>query len=258
MTTRSSNDQNRTDRSEGSGNDQHRAGESEQPRATVRPRLMWVGVAIALLAMLGIGWAMIVHSGVGEIVGVVALVVGGLLAWRGGVLNDVQSSQPMSQEVEAAVHGGTHSGVEAGDQVHDPEAQARAVETTERKHALLRSRVEASGPPLRPVATLGLLLLGAWLFIGTFVLPYYYTVTGVNSVERALGGAIVVTLCALWLRHVGPNLMAAGLAALAGILLVLAAFYAPHSSVVVNFQEAGSGSLVVLAAALTAGTRRRR
>ncbi len=239
-----------------SGEDEVR--DAEQSRATVRPRLMWAGVGLALVAMFGIGWAMIAESNVGEIVGVVALVVGSFVAWRGGVLNDVQSSQPMRKEVEAAVHGRRHSGVEPGEQLHDPEAEERAVVLTERKQALLRSRVEAPGPPIRPVATLGLLLLGAWLFVGTFVLPYYYTVTGVNSVERALGGAIVITLCALWLRHVGPNLVAAGLAAVVGVLLVLAAFFLPHSSIWVNLQEAGSGSLVVLAAALAAGSRRRR
>jgi hypothetical protein len=218
---------------------------------------MWAGVGLALLGMCVIGWAMIAHSGAGEVAGVVVLVLGGLLAWRGGVLNDVQSSQPLSHEVEAAVHGREHSGVEAGEQLHDPEAQARAAELTRRKQALLRSRVAAPGPPMRPVATLGLLLLGAWLFVGTFVLPYYYTVTGVNSVQRALGGAIVVMLCALWLRHVGPSVVAAGMAALAGIALVLAAFLAPHGSLWVDLQEAWTGSLVVLAAALAAGTRRR-
>jgi len=231
--------------------------ESEQPRATVRPRLMWAGVGITLLAMFGIGWAMIQHSGTAEIVGVVALVVGGLLAWRGGVLNDVQSSQPMSHEIQAAVHGRDHSGVQAGEQLHDPEAQRRAASVTRRKQALLRSRVAAPGPPMRPVATLGLLLLGAWLFIGTFVLPYYYTVTGVNSVQRALGAAIVVLLCGFWLRHVGPSPVVAALAAAAGVALVLAAFLAPHGNQWVDLQEAGSGALVVLAAALAAGSRRR-
>jgi hypothetical protein len=231
--------------------------QADQPQAKVRPRLMWAGVGLALLGMCGIGWAMIVHDAPGEIAGVVALVVGGLLAWRGGVLNDVQSSQPMSHEVEAAVHGREHAGVEAGEQLHDPEAQARAAELTERKQALLRSRVAAPGPPVRPVATLGLLLLGAWLFVGTFVLPYYYTVTGVNSVQRALGGAIVVTLCALWLRHVGPSIVAAGLAAITGVALVVAAFLLPHGSLWVDLQEAWTGSLVVLASALAAGSRRR-
>ncbi|MGN6577987.1 MAG: hypothetical protein ACTHKG_20130, partial [Nocardioides sp.] len=67
----------------------------------------------------------------------------------------------------------------------------------------------------------------------------------------------VVTLCALWLRHVGPSNIAAGLAALAGVALVVAAFLAPHESVWVNLQEAWTGSLVVLAAALAAGSRRR-
>ncbi len=231
--------------------------ESERPRARVRPRLMWAGVGLALLAMFGIGWAMIVHDAPGEIAGVVALVVGGLLAWRGGVLNDVQSSQPVSHEVEAAVHGREHAGVEPGERLHDPEARARAAELTRRKQAVLRSRVAAQGPPVRPVATLGLLLLGVWLFVGTFVLPYYYTVTGVNGVQRALGGSIVVMLCALWLRHVGPSIVAAGLAALTGGALVVAAFLAPHGSLWVDLQEAWTGSLVVLAAALAAGSRPR-
>ncbi|MGN6574677.1 MAG: hypothetical protein ACTHKG_03225, partial [Nocardioides sp.] len=116
-------DERATDRDRAGRNQADRQ-QADQPRARVRPRLMWAGVGIALLAMFGIGWAMIAHNAPGEIAGVVALVVGGLLAWRGGVLNDVQSSQPMSHEVEAAVHGREHSGVEAGEQLHDPQAQA--------------------------------------------------------------------------------------------------------------------------------------
>jgi hypothetical protein len=218
---------------------------------------MWAGVFLALVAMFVIAWAMIEHSTPGEVVGVVALVVGGVLAWRGGVLHDVQSSEPLSHEVDAAVHGRDHSGVAVGEQLHDPVAQARAAELTRRKQALLQSRVAAPGPPMRPVATLGLLLLGAWLFIGAFELPYYYTVTGVNSTNRALGAAIVVTLCALWLRHVGPSLVASGLAALTGVLLVLAALFAPHGSIWVDLQEAWCGSLIVLATALSVGSKQR-
>jgi hypothetical protein len=216
---------------------------------------MWAGVALALVAMFVIAWAMIEHSTTGEVVGVVALALGGLLAWRGGVLNDVQSSEPMSHEVDAAVHGREHSGVAVGEQLRDPEAQARAAELTRSKHVLLQSRVAAPGPPMRPVATLGLLLLGAWLFVGAFVLPYYYTVIGVNGTNRALGASIVVTLCALWLRHVGPSLVAAGLAALTGLLLVVAAVFAPHGSIWVDLQEAWCGCLVVLATALSVGSR---
>jgi hypothetical protein len=218
---------------------------------------MWAGVLITLAAMFVIGWAMIEHSTTWEVVGVVALVIGGVLAWRGGVLNDVQSSEPMSHEIDAAVHGRDHSGVAVGEQLHDPEAQARAAELTRRKHVVLQSRVAAPGPPMRPVATLGLLLLGAWLFVGAFVLPYYYTVIGVNGTNRALGAAIEVTLCALWLRHVGPSLVAAGLAALTGVLLVLAAMFAPHGSLWIALQEAWCGCLVVLATALSIGSRHR-
>jgi hypothetical protein len=231
--------------------------DTEQPRARVRPQLMWAGVLLALVAMCVIAWGMIEHSTTGEIVGVVALAVGGVLARSGGVLNDVQSSQPLSHEIDAAVHGREHSGVAVGEKLHDPAAQARAAELTRRKQAMLRARVAAPGPPMRPVATLGLLLLGAWLFIGAFELPYYYTVTGVNGTNRALGAAIVVTLCAPWLRHVGPSLVASALAALTGVLLVLASLFAPHGSIWVDLQEAWCGSLIVLATALSVGSRHR-
>jgi hypothetical protein len=202
--------------------------------------------------MFVIGWAMLQRSETWIVVGVVVMAVGALLAWHGGILKDVQATQPMSNELEAAVHGDPHEGIEAGQQLHDPRAQAAAARTARETRAVLESRVAAPGPPIGPVATFGLLLLGVWLFVGSFMLPYYYTVTGVNSTNRALGASIVIVLCALWMRHVRTGLVAAGLAALVGIALVVGALLLTHNDIWVRYQEGVCGTLVVLCAALAA------
>lgn len=219
-------------------------------RTTVWPRPMWTGVALAIIGMATIALAMTQGSGAWTWIGVGVLATGLLAAWRSGVLNDVQATQPMSHELHEAMEGGTYPGVAAGEQIQDGVAKQHARDTTMRTDHLLASQVRAPAPPVRPAATLVLLLLGGWIFASTFLVLHPYTVTGQNSALRDLGFAIIVTLSALWLRHLGANRAVSAVAVLAGVLLVLSAFLLPYDNQAVAAVDAVNGAAVTLAAML--------
>ena len=216
----------------------------------VRPRIMWTGVALALLGMAFIALAMILMWGWWVWAGVGVLAVGLLVAWRGGALNDVQSGTALSQELQEAAKGGTHHGVAAGQQIQDRSAQEHALATTERTEQILAARRNTS-VPVSPAASIVLLALGVWIFVGTFVIPHAYTNVGQNSALRDLGFAIVVTLSALWLRNVGPNRVVSGIVVLMGVLMVLSAFLLPHDSLAVAVDDGLTGAFVIIAGLLS-------
>ena len=137
-----------------------------------------------------------------------------------------------------------------------PRARAEARRATERAG---RARVGSTGhadPPLYPVATLLLLLLGAWTFLGVFILGYPYTGVGHDNALREQGAAIVLVLCALWLRRVGCSRVAATVAALVGAGLVSSALWLPHQVARTRGDEGLVGVLVVIVCGAVAATRR--
>ncbi len=219
-------------------------------RTLVRPRPLWAGVALAIIGMVTIALAMTQGSQVWTWIGVGVLAIGLLVAWRAGILNDVHSAEPMSHEVHEVVKGGTFAGVAAGEQIRDGAARRHARETTARTTDHLASQVKAPSPPARPAATLSLLLLGGWIFASTFLVLHPYTVTGQNSALRDLGFAIIVTLSALWLRHIGPNRAVTAVAVLAGVLMVLSAFLLPYDNQAVAVLDTVNGAAVILVAML--------
>ncbi len=217
----------------------------------VRPRLSWGGAALALLGVVAIGFAMTLDAGAWTWAAVGVTVLGLLIAWRGGIAYDVHGVKPAGEELEEAVHGDAHQGVASGERLTGEEARGRAVAVSRQTRELLRDRVEAPAPPLAPMGTLMLLVLGAWLVIGKFALQYPFTITGQNSGNRDLGFALVLILAGLWLRQVGPSRVASGLCLLSGLLLVLAGLFLPHAAVRVQANELVVGTLVILSWAAT-------
>lgn len=138
-----------------------------------------------------------------------------------------------------------------------PRARSEARRISQRSR---RARAQSPGltdAPAYPVATLGLVVLGAWTFIGVFVLGYPYSVVGQNSELRALGAAIVLMLCGLWIRHLGFSVVAATLAGAVGAAMTWAAFALPHDNPRVRVDEFIVGVLVMLTTAAAAATRPR-
>lgn len=139
-----------------------------------------------------------------------------------------------------------------------PRARAEARRVTARSQ---RARARSSrhpNPPLYPLSTLLLLALGAWTFLGVFILGYPYTVVGQNSVLRVLGAAIVLTLCALWLRNVGFSRVVTALAGIVGAALLASALWLPHQVARIRANEGVVGALVVIACIAVVATRRDR
>lgn len=220
----------------------------------VRPRVLWAGVGLAVLGMVVLGWGLVAGSALWTWAGTAAVVVGLLVAWRGGVLNDAQAEQPLGRNVQDAVHGNVHEGISPEARVERRAANERAAAVTQQTRERLLAVQTAPTPPLRPVATLALLVLGGWLVFCQFGFGYPYTVTGQNSGLRDLGFALVLVLSGFWLRHVGPSRVVLGLCLLAGILLLLSGVFLPHQLVRVQWNELVVGAGVLLAAAVAAGS----
>ncbi|MFP5253473.1 MAG: hypothetical protein ACLGH4_06715 [Actinomycetes bacterium] len=240
----------RQDRSD----DEHRG--PREPRrqgressSMVRSRPMWIGVLLLIAGMLVTGWAVWKTSTAWAVAGVAVLAVGGALAWWGGILADVQGGRSLKEEAAEAVKGEQHRGVDAGDEIWDPDAR-RTAKLRDRRKDVLQAR--AAAPPARwqPVAKLALLVLGVWLAAGVFVLGYPYSSAGQNGVNRAIGAGVALVLCWTWLRNVGRSRVAAGLAAVVGTLLLLAAFLLDHDRARIVYQEGAVGALTVLAAGI--------
>ena len=135
-------------------------------------------------------------------------------------------------------------------------AEARAVAARSQRARALSSR--HTHPLLYPLSTLLLLALGIWTFLGAFILGYPYTVVGQDSALRVLGAAIVLTLCALWLRCVGFSRVATALAGLVGAALLASAIWLPHHVARIRANEGVVGALVIIASIATVATRRDR
>ncbi len=216
------------------------------PRApTVRPRLVWSGIVLGLLAAAVASVAMMAgHAwlawGAG-LVGALAL----LLAWRGGVMFDTRGQEPPHHELRELARGGEHRGVSPEARAVGPEVEARAAQLTARQHHILSRTASAPHRRWRPAAAWMLVVVGAWLVIGQWALNYPFTVVGQDNALRDLGLAVVVVLCGLRLRLPTRSPVASALCALSGALLVASALLLPHDSVVVSANELLTGLAVL-------------
>jgi hypothetical protein len=220
-------------------------------RQPVRPRVVWAGVALVLVGMAGLALGMTLLGPAAGVLGGMSCLVGLVVAWRGGLLHDMRRRDAARQELVATRQGIVEEGVSSRDEDGGPRARRHAEELARDKQARLARASHQAAAPILPASTLVLLILGAWLLLGVFVLGYPYTVAGQNSELRALGFAIVLMLATLWLRHVGPSLPAALLCLGVGILVLLGGLFLPHTSARVAGNEIVVGTLVIAAAAVT-------
>jgi hypothetical protein len=220
-------------------------------RHPVRPRVIWAGVALVLVGMAGVGLGMTLVGWWATVLGGLACLLGLVVAARGGLQHDMRRRHAARQEVEATRRGSVEEGVSPHDQDGGPRARSHAAELTRAKQTRLARASHQTAAPLLPAATLVLLVLGAWLLLGVFVLGYPYTVVGQNNELRALGFSIVLMLATLWLRHVGSSLPAALLCLGVGVLVLLDGIFLPHASARVAGNEVVVGTLVIAGAAVT-------
>jgi hypothetical protein len=214
----------------------------------IRSRLVWAGVAGAVVGMVLIALGMVLGVAWLAWLGVAVLVIGAVVAWRSGILYDVHSSGSLAHEKAALAAGGTVPGHAPGDLEHDEAARRHAEVVSEESRVLLARSTQAPMPPLAPAASLMLLVLGVWTYVAHFVLHYSMSIRGQNTALRDTGLAAVIILTALFLRHVGPSRVASALALLWGGLLVLAGVLAPHASAQSAVNEIVTGCLVAVCA----------
>lgn len=199
------------------------------------------------MGLCGVGLGLILSIPVLTWVSGVVLVLGLLVAWRGGVLHDVRAEQPLEQAIADVKGGNVHEGLSAEAVVLGGSVQRDAATVTLRQREIAEERVAAPFPSWSPIGVLALLVLGGWLLVGQWVLAYPFSVTGQNSALRDLGLAVVIALSAVWLRQVGASRVAVAICALSGVLLVVAGVVAPHDAVRVRWNEVLSGCLVLVA-----------
>ncbi len=224
----------------------------QDPRDTeVRPRLVWGGIGLALVAVCLTGGGLMAELDWLTWGSAVLIVVGLLVAWRGGLLFDTRGQEPPHHEVREVVEGGTHEGVSPASEVVGPRAEAKAATVTERTEALLARSTAAPRRSLRTLGAFGLVALGLWLLLDNWLLDYPFTVVGQDSALRDVGFAVVLALSGLRLRLSSRSLLATGLGLLGGVFLVVGALALPHDSTVVRWNELLSGLAALVLVSLT-------
>jgi hypothetical protein len=204
----------------------------------VRPRLVWGGLLLALVGAITIGVAVGVSSRTVAIAGIVLLVVGGLVGWRGGALYDATSEFALDEAVQEVKEGDTHEGTKPGDQVRSPEAHRESLRADRTRQATTAGTLRARRPGLSVLGAI-LLLAGA-AFVLAMQGEYPHSHTGQINGLRDLGMAVVAGLVGLLVlfsprRH--P--VAAGLALLCAVGMALQAVLARHdASTIVGFELA--------------------
>ncbi len=187
---------------------------TETHETTVRPRVIWTGVAIALVGMLDTGLMMMLPvDTVWIIVGAVIIAVGLGIAWVGGVMGDVHGG---------AGRGSTTTGVLPGARVEDDDVVSEAATTTRRTEAQLGEATDLTRGPASPltIASLGLIALSLWLMFSPWLFGFSLD-DGAGQVilDQAIA-AVVVGLCGLYAHQAGASVVAGGLAALAALAVL--------------------------------------
>ena len=213
----------------------------------VKPRWVWGGLVVALvggsLVVLGMSTASLAWA----ICGAALLLVGASLAGRGGILHDAyRTPSQATEELAQALAGGEHQGVAPGEMVDNPDAQRDARRTAHTARALLAESYATPAPEWSPVA--GWLLVLVTLVL---VAPQWYLVahdaTGRANSFRDTGLAVLIGLAGLrFVVASGRHLASGGIAALAGVGLVLGGLLADH-------HRAGLAGYEVLCGAVTIG-----
>jgi hypothetical protein len=225
----------------------------DRPVHLVRPRWVWIGVATAIVGMVLAGVEMMIGTTAWTLVGAAVIIIGLAVGWLGGIMYDVHATKALHHEVPEIIRGDVHEGISPSDQRHGQLTKRQAEPQGSQQSPTLGNPTPAviPTPALAPLGAMGLLVLACWLLAGRWLVSYPKTVHGYANGEHDLTFAIVVALCAIWLRQIGPNKIMTGLASLWGVLLVVAAVALPHDASGVEWDEATVGVLVLLCAGLT-------
>ena len=205
---------------------------------------------IAGTVVVGVGVA--VASWSWSIVGLVVMALGAGAALRGGILYDARTSGAVQGEIRDVVEGNVHPGVVPGDTVSTPASRQRSRELDHRREALERATIQAPRPSMvQPAAGL-LLLVALFLLVSQWEL-YPIGLPGQSNATRSLGCAIVLALAGLRIVTAQPDQrlrISSGLAALAGLLLILNGSLAQHDRLATAVAEVVCGALSCVAAAV--------
>lgn len=217
-------------------------------RHLVRPRLVWGGLALAVVGVVAIGLGLTVLGRPVWIGGVAALLVGAVLAWRGGILNDAGSGLRPEEEAQAVIHGDVHEGVHPGQAVESPRAQHTAAELAHQTRALQAATRSAPAPAFTPAAGWVLILACVVVIVAQWGIVAH-SATGRDNSFRDTGLAIVIGLCGVRLAlPTGRHHLTVAITTAAGVCFVLVAFLAAHDHTAIAVLEATVGVLVVGAA----------
>jgi hypothetical protein len=225
----------------------------DHPVHLVHPRWVWVGVATAVGGMVLAGVEMMVGTTAWTLVGAAVIVIGLAVGWRGGIMYDVHATKALHHEVPEVIRGDVHEGISPSDQQHGQPTRRHAEPPWNQRSLGVGNSASTivPTPALAPLGVMGLLLLACWLLVGRWIVSYPKTVHGYTNGEHDLAFAIMVALCAIWMRQIGPNRVMTGLTSLWGVLLVVTATVLPHDASGVEWDEATVGVLVLLCAGLT-------
>ena len=213
----------------------------------VRPRVVWIGLFLALTGMVTLAVGIADRSAAVSVCGLSALGAGVVVGVRGGALYDAVSVLSLTRELRQATGGGSHQGVAAGDMVQRPKAQARAAEAATTSRVLLKSSERTHAASWARIAG-GTLLLTTVTAVLTQWTWVAHTATGHNSSARD-GVLLVVTgLGGIRLGVVpGRHRMACSIVMAAGLCLMMSALFAPHDGPGAADVEMLSGAISVAA-----------
>ena len=224
-------------------------------RRGVYPRWVWTGTGLAIVGLVVVSVGLIMGSMSLAGVGLAAIVVGAVLAWRAGVMRDVRSGS-VAPEVEAVRSGRVHRGTVPGDMVSNSAAQEESRAADQRRQELLERSHSSPMPALAHGAALVILVMSLVLLCAQWAL-YPTGRTAQNNALRALGVAVILALCGLRILTTRqPARVAATIAIVAGVVLAVFGPLAPHQEAGVAWTETALGTIIVVAA-LAALTSRR-
>jgi hypothetical protein len=232
-------------------------GSGGRGKRVVRPRWVWIGIGLGILGAVVIGFGVAVSSWPLAIVGIVLLLVGAGIGWRGGALYDATGVFELDQEMHDVKEGNTREGTKPGDQVRDPDAHRESRRADRTRQATTGGTLRARRPGLSMLGAI-LLLVGAAFVLATHG-TYPHSHTGQLNAERDLGMAVVVGWVGL-LVLLSPRRhpVGAALALLCAVGMVLQAWLAPHDETTTVGFEIAVAVAYVLGGLMALDVRRPR
>jgi len=215
-------------------------------RHTVRPRAVWVALALAVSGTATLGLAVATTSWWLTAVGLVVLAGGVALGWWGGALYDVHTGSA-SRDLEQVQRGEIHEGVAPGDMIRDPGVRAHAAAVERKRRRVLQRDQSAPRPPLAALGAISAMVVAVVVAVTEWSLNTPGR-TGHGSGMWALALCAVTFLSAM--RVLGPpgRRPIAGSAMLgAGVVLGLGALSTNQSDAATSVYVIGGAAVSICA-----------